>query len=238
MKGLAVTLCLIGMAGLFLLGISGNTAAQVFVDDEIGTYCTDSVASATDESVVIYLYYAAPGRTGQTKSYGARDDGKLRRGIAWPKPRFTDMEDGTVKDNLTGLTWLKDANCLAFYSGDETGDNERDWKSALAAANKLKSGECGLSDSSEAGEWRLPNIKELESILDYAYHLPALSNAAGTGQWTEGHPFTGVEPRYYWSSSTVSGDTNYGWVTDLFYGYVYYHHKTFPANVWPVRGGK
>ncbi len=37
--------------------------------------------------------------------------------VPWPDPSFTDRGDGTVKDNLTGLIWLKDANCLANKHG-------------------------------------------------------------------------------------------------------------------------
>lgn len=59
---------------------------------------------------------AAPGgapvpRTGQTTSYAPGDDGDLQKGVAWPVPRFTDNEDGTVTDNLTGLIWLTNADC-------------------------------------------------------------------------------------------------------------------------------
>ena len=49
-------------------------------------------------------------KTGQTTSYATGDDGDLEKGLAWPNPRFTDNEDGTVTDNLTGLIWLKNAN--------------------------------------------------------------------------------------------------------------------------------
>ena len=45
--------------------------------------------------------------TGQTVSYVAGDDGELQVGVAWPDPRFTDLGDGTVADNHTGLVWAK-----------------------------------------------------------------------------------------------------------------------------------
>ena len=51
-------------------------------------------------------------KTGQTVSYATGDDGDLQKGVAWPDPRFTDNSDGTVTDNLTGLIWLKNANCF------------------------------------------------------------------------------------------------------------------------------
>lgn len=46
-------------------------------------------------------------RTGQTTSYTPGDAGALQRGVGWSEPRFTDNEDGTIKDNLTRLIWLK-----------------------------------------------------------------------------------------------------------------------------------
>ena len=52
-------------------------------------------------------------QTGQTTSYGPGDDGAIQAGLAWPSPRFKDNADGTLTDNLTGLMWMKDANCVA-----------------------------------------------------------------------------------------------------------------------------
>ena len=50
-------------------------------------------------------------QTGRTATYAAGDDGAIRAGVALPSPRFTDNSDGTITDNLTGLIWLKNANC-------------------------------------------------------------------------------------------------------------------------------
>ena len=50
--------------------------------------------------------------TGQSASYAGGDDGALREGVAWPATRFTDNQDGTVIDHLTGLMWLKNAGCF------------------------------------------------------------------------------------------------------------------------------
>jgi Protein of unknown function (DUF1566) len=111
-------------------------------------------------------------QTGQTTSRATGDDGDIQAGITWPVPRFTDQSNGTVRDNLTGLIWLKLATCF----GDQS------WQQALDAANALASGSCGLSDGSVAGDWRLPNIRELLSLIDFGFFNPALSNAAGTGK--------------------------------------------------------
>jgi hypothetical protein len=83
-------------------------------------------------------------------SLATRDDGDLQMGAAWPNPRFTDNEDGTVTDNMTGLIWLKNADC---YLG------AMPWNDALTFANLLHDGwtgdgsvgDCDLSDGSLAG---------------------------------------------------------------------------------------
>jgi hypothetical protein len=121
-------------------------------------------------------------QTGQTASYGASDDGALQEGVAWPSPRFTDNGNGTVTDNLTGLLWLKNANCFGPVA----------WTAALTDANGLATGACGLTDGSTAGEWHLPNRKELMSLIDYSRSSPALPS---------GDPFTSVQSGY-WSSTT------------------------------------
>ena len=56
--------------------------------------------------------YAPVPKTGQTTIYAAGDDGALQKGVAWPTPRFTDNDNGTVTDNLTGLIWMKNANAF------------------------------------------------------------------------------------------------------------------------------
>lgn len=167
----------------------------------------------------------------------AGEDGLLQKGVAWPNPRFTDNSNGTVTDNLTGLIWLKNANCTTFFSGDGTG-NARSWANALTAANSLANGYCGLTDGSTAGAWRLPNVRELQSLLHYGFYGPAVPNTAGTGQWTEGNPFTGDLSDFYWSSTTDaydSSDARYVYLPD---GNVYDVVKTNAYYVWPVRGGQ
>jgi Protein of unknown function (DUF1566) len=124
--------------------------------------------------------------TGQTTSYAAGDDGALQKGAAWPVTRFTDNADGTVTDALTGLIWLRDAGCLAPSA----------WGTALTEANQLASGTCGLSDGSKAGQWRLPNLDELESMVDASASNPVLSAA---------NPFKNVAQAIYWSSTSYFG---------------------------------
>ena len=178
-------------------------------------------------------------RTGQTPTVPhlalTGSDGALQKGVAWPGPRFHvnrifNFFDGTVTDNLTGLTWLRNANCFGL----------RTWAQALSHAQSLASGSCDLLDFSKAGDWRLPNVKELQSLIDFAYHNPALSNAAGTGPGVEGDPFFNVMEHYYWSSTTDSLNSDYAWSVDLGYGLVNINLKAEADTIymWPVRGGQ
>lgn len=175
-------------------------------------------------------------KTGQTSSSATGDDGDFETGATWPNPRFTDNGNGTVTDNLTSLIWLKNANCP---------NGTMNWTNALNFANTLfdgstshNGGDCGLSDGSSAGEWRLPNVNELYSLIAWQYYSPALSNAMGTVQWTEGNAFLGVKSRYYWSSTSHASDANYAQLVTLDYGRLGLAFKTDTYSVWTVRGGQ
>jgi hypothetical protein len=168
-------------------------------------------------------------KTGQTLCYdndgfqrdcaGTGEDGEYQRGVVWPTPRFTDNENGTVTDNLTGLTWLKDANCFGT----------RTWNNALSDANGLADGQCGLTDGSQAGDWRLPNRFELESLLALQNINPALP---------AGHPFTISQIlQYYWSSTTHGNNKSFAWGMYMFDGLIANISKGIACEVWPARGG-
>jgi hypothetical protein len=154
-----------------------------------------------------------------------------------PSPRFTDNLDGTVADHLTGLTWLKTADC----------DGTKDWEYALWWAGALHDGctscggdndDCGLSDRSRPGDWRLPNLKELQSLVDFGCTNPALANTSGDGQWVEGDPFTDVRPGNYASSSTYMEYSSWNFYLSIVTGYGEADmSKSTPQFVWPVRGG-
>jgi hypothetical protein len=165
--------------------------------------------------------YAPVPKTGQTTSYGTKDDGALHKGVVWPTPRFTDNGNGTVTDNLTGLIWLKNANAFGL----------KNWLDALSIANGLHSGSfLELTDGSQAGDWRLPNLRELHSLVDYGHSGLALPVP---------NPFTGVEwTSPYWSSTSENSNfTDSAWFVSFDLGVVMSDDKTNTRYVWCVRGG-
>ncbi|MDM8525376.1 DUF1566 domain-containing protein [Desulfococcaceae bacterium HSG8] len=124
-----------------------------------------------------------------------------------------------MTDNLTGLIWLRNANCFAM----------RLWTTALDDCDTLASGSCGLSDGSGAGQWRLPGRNELASLLDLSQANPALPS---------GHPFTSVQNSYYWSSTSRSGPPGNIWCVDFNVGGIGYGADAYSAYVLPVRDGQ
>ncbi|MCP3951243.1 MAG: DUF1566 domain-containing protein [Desulfobacterales bacterium] len=203
---------------------------------------SSSVYAETTKVVVIPMAgddIAGVEKTGQTLCYDSNhavidctgtsgQDGETQIGTAWPNPRFSDNSDGTVTDNLTDLVWLKDANCF----------DQVLWSTALSDADSLANGDCSLSDSSSAGDWRLPNRKELLSLIDLDFFDPALSDATGTNKWTGDNVFTDVQSFYYWSSSTFVEYASDAWIVDLDGGEVSGYDKTETSYVWPVKAGQ
>jgi len=82
----------------------------------------------------------------------------VRGNTAYGINNFVDNNDGTITDNATGLMWQQADDGIA-----------RDWQNALSYAETLT-----LSDYSD---WRLPNAKELQSIVDYT-RCPDITQSA------------------------------------------------------------
>ena len=193
-----------------------------------GGYCVVWPVRAGQSGSPDPLYPANIWATGQTTSYATGDDGDLERGVAWPYPRFSDLGNGTVADNLTGLNWTKDAN--APGPSVCTPGTYKLWLGALDYV-------ACLNDNSYLGynDWRLPNRKELRSLIDYSNYAPPLPS---------GHPFINVGLYYYyhWSSTTVANATfTYdAYSVGMWGGDVRYDSCKYCGDglrVWPVRGG-
>ncbi|MBV6342392.1 DUF1566 domain-containing protein [Candidatus Magnetobacterium casense] len=166
--------------------------------------------------------------TGQTKSSDAntpqRDDGALRKGVAWPNPRFKDNGNKTVTDTLTGLVWSKDGVVPKVGS---CVDGIKNWQGALDYVVCLNTNKyLGYSD------WRLPNVNELESLIN--------AGQADTSVWLNKQGFTNVQSNYYWSSTTCAkdGNTSTAWGVRMASGSVGSTLKSSYHYVWPIRSGE
>jgi hypothetical protein len=134
---------------------------------------------------------------GRIKGYGAKmPTGKektfyalcVRGNPNYGKNDFADNGDGTVTDRATGLTWTK--------ADSGKGMN---WKQALAwAQQKNAENHLGRSD------WRLPNAKELQSLVDYT-RSPKTSNSAAIDPVFQCSKLADGEYPFYWTSTTHVG---------------------------------
>ena len=161
-------------------------------------------------------------KTGQTTLYVSGDDGDLEKGVAWPSPRFTDNSNDTVTDNLTGLMWLKNADAGNDCAGSDVGTET--WANAL-----LSAAACNTASFAGHTDWRLPNLREMQSLIDYGRASPALPSDL---------PFTSVQSNNYWTSTTNAGYSSNAWVVYLGVGFVVDVSKASTVYVWPVRGGE
>lgn len=164
-------------------------AGHPFMNVEEWYWSSTPTVSQTEETVIVDFIHGGAGyiAVNFTPAFVLPVRGEEFR----PEPHLFDRGDGTVLDTQTGLTWLKDADCFG----------KRNYVDVLIAAETLKSGMCGLDDGSEAGDWRVPGIKELLSLLDYAERDIALP---------VGHPFINVGT-YYWSSTPFVRNGEQGW---------------------------
>ena len=143
-----------------------------------------------------------------------------------PISRFADNNDGTFTDNLTGLIWLKNANCFGMMN----------WENAILVAKSLKDGDCGpnpelfLTDRSSAGDWRLPTMDELCTLIDFSKRDPALPID---------HLFLNIPSGYHWSATTLESCSLLAWIVYFESGTTCYENiKNRAGYVLPVRSLK
>ncbi len=129
-------------------------------------------------------------------------------GTTFSVTHFTDNGNGTITDNFTGLMWQQTHP-----------SNAMTWEDALAYARSVTLG--GASD------WRLPNIKELQSLSDMKRSKPTIDKTC----------FTNMGSGLYWSATSLNGKGTMAWNMTADYGLVSYADKSTTANVLLVRGG-
>lgn len=142
---------------------------------------------------------------------GTGQDGDIHVGLIWPKPRFKEQE-AVVIDFLSGLMWTKNATPSEF---------PRTWGEAFEYINQMNA-----SCSHGYEDWRLPDRRELFSLVSHSRINPALP---------ANHPFTDVFAGYYWASSPSAQWPKQAWYVHLGGGRVFMGMKQGSYLVWPMR---
>jgi hypothetical protein len=219
-------------------GIDGAsvTFGDYFSGNQNGCPNGGAIYAAGNPPVNAYVCNGTNGIDGEDGTAGTRADGPCFDNTN----RYVDCGNGTVTDTVTGLIWLKQSHCLPNNT----------WVTANQAAAGLKNGDCGLTDRSSAGDWRLPTKDEWSAMVARAVALdckysglggpPSLTNDAGTDCYVSGpSSFLGVAAlANYWSSTSYEFDPRWAWQAFLENGLFSPTNKIYGGWVWPVRGGR
>lgn len=163
-------------------------------------------------------------KTGQTQEYSTKDDGFYEAGW-WVgllnennKTRFIELEpvsgEFVIKDLATGLMWVKDGASVGCDNGGKQSRGD-----ACLFARDLTF--AGFTD------WRLPNIFELISLINYKLHTPAIDPIFTNTQSDDSYG--------YWSSTTRANQTSDGWVVHFTIGQVLIGVTSYSLYIRPCR---
>jgi hypothetical protein len=129
-------------------------------------------------------------------------EGSVCSWAQWPMPEpasaglpnpanYTVNVDGTVRDNVTGLTWQRDVPASTY-----TWDQAKTYCASLSLAGT---------------GWRLPSRIELVSLVDFTRYNPAIDTTA----------FPNTPSVWFWTSSAVAGSSGGAWYVAFYNGYTY-----------------
>jgi len=187
-------------------------------------------AGGSIKNYIVYIYRSIPVyKTGAGELNGylldSREDGAIQKGAEWPAIRFVlndnntpDVNDDTIKDNLSGLIWFRNANPSIAVT----------WLNIynfMTSFNYNQMG--GFSD------WQIPNVIELKSLLNYG--------KKNSYAWLIDNGFNSVR-HYYRTATTFAVNTGYSYIGNFNAGDVYAGNKTstggtgdFSFFIWPAR---
>ncbi len=196
--------------------------AVPFIDTDVFEFEYGQVARYIDAQYVTSTVYTSTTMNGNPTFFGVNfADGRIkgypqvrpegvpyyarfvRGGSNYGENNFTDNGDNTITDFATELMWTKldsgDEIFTSLFSNYTYEDGSLNWAEALDFAENI----------SFAGhdDWRLPNAKELQSILDYS-KSPDATNSPAINDFFESTPIVNEagQPDYpsYWASTTFN----------------------------------
>jgi hypothetical protein len=143
----------------------------------------------------------------------------------WPKPstpinRFVNNENGTITDTVTGLTWKRCSEGLSGAACEVGTAATFTWQEALQVA--------AATNFAGNNDWRLPNIKELGSIVERQCTMPAINEIV----------FPATPTMSFWTSSPFAENPKFAWNIYFPYGISDGNDKNYRFFVRLVRGGK
>jgi hypothetical protein len=152
----------------------------VFPDTDTSKYWSATApAYSSERALVVDFRYGS--LWFESKAVGVIRYVRCVRGLRERDSNFKDNGNGTVTDLATGLTWQR-----------QDDNDTKDWNEADEYCQTL---------DLAGGGWRLPTIKELQSIVDYRVNLPAID--------TDAFPKTGPAASY-WSVTTWADPSDEG----------------------------
>jgi len=247
-------ICAVAVVATLVSGARGVEAQECCGDcnannevtiDEIIKAVNRSLDGCQDDGVCSQSGGQHFSASGQTTPYGPGSDGDVQAGAPLS---YTDNGDGTITDNNTRLMWEKKDDSGGIHDQD----NRYTWWGGVSegylmdgtmvteflATLNAGGGFAGHTD------WRIPNVRELQSIVDYEIPSPgptvnaAFHNAAGCTGCTDvtlaSCSCTAASP--YWSSTTNRENPLYAWDVYFAYGSVNIADKS-SIRVRAVRGG-
>ncbi|WP_006786422.1 DUF1566 domain-containing protein [Thiorhodospira sibirica] len=139
--------------------------------------------------------------------------------ITTPTSDFVLHNDGTVTHTPTGLMWMRCSLGQTWDGANCSGEaSTYTWADALQAA---------AQNTQFAGyaDWRLPNRRELQSIVEQSCWLPAINAAV----------FPNTPAGWFWSSSPYANNGGRAWYVYFHYGLVNHYSKGYAVRVRLVR---
>jgi|SRR5215470_7306772 len=219
------------------MGECPSSASQAAIQAFI-TQCTGDIATALGGGPLLTTQ-PPPLQTGQITAYGTGSDGDIQKGAS---RSYTDNGDGTITDRTTGLMWEKKSNDGMIHDWTNT----YTWSGASYGTTYILDGTATttfLATLNGGGgfaghtDWRIPNVNELQSIINYGQWNPAVDPAFANcvGGCTVTMCSCTETTTGYWSSTTWTNSTQNAWGVGFGSGDVFPADKSGAGHVRAVR---